>query len=293
MSNTMKSGEIGIGSYSIRLSTLCCSLLMLGIFVLGRAQSKDSLNTTKDRKSVEVMTNYGAIIMELYNETPLHRDNFIKLVEEKAYEGLLFHRVIDDFVIQAGDPDSKNAKPNTPLGDGDVGYTIHAEFRPDIFHKRGTVGAARDGNPQRASSGIQFYIVQRGVQNDSLLEVAEKRINSMLARHYAYQDPDYKTLVDALEKAKETADRKKIQKLNAELDTIAKTYSKFEKYVIPEAQRQVYKTAGGIPHLDQNYTIFGEVVQGMDIVDSIAKVKTNERDRPIADVRIMSTRVLE
>ncbi|NND14826.1 MAG: peptidylprolyl isomerase [Eudoraea sp.] len=240
-----------------------------------------------------MVTSHGTIVMELYNETPLHRDNFVKLVTEGAYEGLLFHRVIDDFVIQAGDPESKDAKPNAALGNGDVGYTIDAEFQADIFHKRGAIGAARDGNPERASSGIQFYVVQRGVQNDSLLEVAEKRINRMLARHFAYKDPANKSLTEALKKAQEAKNQKKVRQFNEELDTIAKTYSNFEKYVIPETHRQAYKTEGGIPHLDQNYTVFGEVVTGMDVVDSIAKVKTNDRDRPVEDVRIISARLLK
>lgn len=268
-------------------------ILFMAAMATGNAQSPDTPSTDNGMKTIEIVTSHGAIVIQLYNETPLHRDNFMKLVKENTYDGLLFHRVIDDFVIQAGDPESKDAKPNAALGDGDVGYTIDAEFRPNIFHKRGTIGAARDGNPERASSGIQFYIVQRGMQNDSLLEVAEKRINRMLARHYAYKDADYSSLVDSLEKAQEEENRKMIRKLNAQLDTIAKTYTNFERYSIPENHRQVYKTIGGIPHLDQNYTIFGEVVQGMDVVDAIAKVKTNERDRPLEDVRIVSARILE
>ncbi|MBT8235978.1 MAG: peptidylprolyl isomerase [Bacteroidia bacterium] len=272
--------------------------LFSSFFILGIVCSTESLTATTEeenteRKKVEMVTTHGSLVMEFYNETPLHRDNFLKLVKEGAYDGLLFHRVIDNFVIQAGDPDSKEAKADAALGNGDVGYTVDAEFRSDIFHKRGTIGAARDGNPERASSGIQFYVVQRGVQSDSLLEVAEKRINTMLARHFAYKDPAYSELIASMEKAQEAENMKKYRKFNDQLDTIAKTYTSYEKYTIPEAHRAVYKTQGGIPHLDQNYTIFGEVVQGMDVVDTIAKVKTNDRDRPVDDVRIISARIID
>jgi peptidyl-prolyl cis-trans isomerase B (cyclophilin B) len=266
---------------------------MLVTILSCKAQSFESTSDTDQRKAVEMVTNHGTLVMELYNETPLHRDNFLKLVKEGAYDGLLFHRVIDNFVIQAGDPDSKEAKSDAALGNGDVGYTIDAEFRPDIFHKRGTIGAARDGNPERASSGIQFYVVQRGVQNDSLLEVAEKRINTMLGRHFAYKDPAYSELTSSMEKAQEAENMKKYRKFSDQLDTIAKTYTEYEKYTLPEAHRTVYKSEGGIPHLDQNYTIFGEVVKGMEIVDAIAKVETNNSDRPVEDVRIISARIMD
>ncbi len=272
---------------------LLCSFFIVGIVITSEAQTATAQEVSTERKKVEMVTNHGTLVMEFYNETPLHRDNFLKLVKEGAYDGLLFHRVIDNFVIQAGDPDSKEAKADAALGNGDVGYTIDAEFRPNIFHKRGTIGAARDGNPERASSGIQFYVVQRGVQNDSLLEVAEKRINNMLARHFAYQDAAYNELIASMEKAQEADDMKKYRKFSEQLDTIAKTYTNFNKYTVPETHRAVYKTEGGIPHLDQNYTIFGEIVQGMDIVDAIAKVKTNKRDRPVTDVRIISARIID
>ncbi|MDH3697934.1 MAG: peptidylprolyl isomerase [Flavobacteriaceae bacterium] len=275
------------------IPTIKLTIILLTTLFSCKAQSGESTSAAEKRKAVEMVTNHGTFVMELYNETPLHRDNFLKLVREGAYDGLLFHRVIDNFVIQAGDPDSKEAKSDAALGNGDVGYTIKAEFRPDIFHKRGAIGAARDGNPERASSGIQFYVVQRGVQNDSLLAIAEKRINTMLARHFAYKDPAYDDLTASLEKAQDAEDMKKIRKFSDQLDTIAKTYSKFEKYTIPDAHRAAYKSEGGIPHLDQNYTIFGEVINGMEIVDAIVKVKTNNRDRPVDDVRIISARILE
>ncbi|MDN5285256.1 MAG: peptidylprolyl isomerase [Mucilaginibacter sp.] len=183
---------------------------------------------------VRIRTTYGDCIIRLYNETPLHRDNFIKLAKKGFYNGTLFHRVIQNFMIQGGDPDSKNAIPELQLGDGDVGYTVPAEFRDSLFHKRGVLAAARDDNPKKASSGCQFYITEG------------KRFT------------------------------------DGKLDTLENTRLKGRK--IPAWQRDWYKSVGGVPHLDQNYTVYGEVVSGIDMVDRIAAVKKDECDRPLADV---------
>ena len=245
------------------------------------------------RPVVEMETNYGSIRLELYHETPKHRDNFLKLVREQAYDSLLFHRVIDDFVIQAGDPDSKRASAQDTLGEGDLGYMIDAEFLPHIFHKRGTIGAARDGNLERASSAIQFYIVQRGPQNDSLIGIAENRINKWLAEHYFKKDTANTEIVGALEKAMEARNVEMVRSLSDSIEELAASYTEYERYTIPDSHRRVYKELGGIPHLDQNYTIFGEVIKGMEVVDSIAKVKTDIQDRPLTAVRIISMREIE
>ena len=274
------------------LRTLC--LFILALVVLNCKTEKQNVFTKEDvRQAVEILTNYGTIVIELYNETPKHRDNFIRLVGEKAYDSILFHRVIDDFVIQAGDPESKQAAAQDTLGEGDLDYKIDAELLPDIFHKRGTVGAARDGNLERASSAIQFYIVQRGPQNDSLIEVAEKRINKWLAEHYFKNDSLNTVIVTALESAKEAKDTKLVRSLSDSIEELAASYTQFESYTIPDSHRTIYKELGGIPHLDQNYTIFGEVIQGMSIVDSIAKVETDPQNRPLEPVRILSMREVE
>jgi cyclophilin family peptidyl-prolyl cis-trans isomerase len=183
---------------------------------------------------VRIKTTYGECIIRLYNETPQHRDNFIKLAKKGFYNGTLFHRVIQNFMIQGGDPDSKSAKPGVELGNGDVGYTIPAEFKDSLFHKRGVLAAARDDNPKKASSGCQFYIVEG------------KRFT------------------------------------DGKLDTLEQT--KLKGHKIPEWQREWYRSVGGVPHLDQNYTVYGEVVIGIDMVDRIAAVKKDDHDRPLADV---------
>ena len=185
---------------------------------------------------VKISTNYGEVYLKLYNETPKHRDNFIKLVNEGTLNQTLFHRVIQAFMIQGGDPDSKTAEPGKQLGEGDLGYTIPAEFIPTLFHKKGALAAARDNNPEKASSASQFYIVQGKKFTD------------------------------------------------VELDSLEKNRLKGRK--IPIAQREVYKTIGGTPHLDQNYTVFGEVVKGMQMVDNICTVKIDGNNRPLTDIHI-------
>ncbi|OQA05848.1 MAG: putative peptidyl-prolyl cis-trans isomerase [Bacteroidetes bacterium ADurb.Bin397] len=172
--------------------------------------------------------------IKLYNQTPKHRDNFIKLASEGFYNDLLFHRVINGFMIQGGDPNSKTAGPDVQLGAGDVGYKVPGEFDKSLIHKKGTLCAARDGNPEKASSGCQFYIVQGKTHTDAELDQMEQRMGS--------------------------------------------------KYT-PE-QRNIYKTIGGTPFLDQNYTVYGEVIEGMDVIDKIAAVKTKPGDRPVENVKM-------
>ena len=187
---------------------------------------------------IKIKTEMGECIIQLYNETPLHRDNFIKLAKAKVFDGTLFHRVIKDFMIQGGDPDSKNAKPGAELGEGTVGYTIPAEIRDSLFHKKGVLGAARDDNPEKASSGSQFYIVQGKKFTDEQLDAVET--NRL-------------------------------------------------KFKLSPAHREVYKTIGGTPHLDRNYTVFGEVVKGLAMVEKVSVTLTDPKDRPLADVKMTIT----
>lgn len=268
--------------------------LLITIILWSCSPKKESTETPAEKRTaVEMVTDYGTIVIELYNETPLHRDNFVKLANEGTYDSLLFHRVIETFMIQGGDPNSKNAQPEDTIGSGGLDYTIDAEFNPTLFHKKGTLAAARDNNPERASSSIQFYIVQGKVFNDSLLTVAEGRINGWLAEHYCKNDPANKALLDALQSAQEAEDMESFVLYSDSLRNLAKNYENFERYTIPEAHREVYKTLGGTPHLDQNYTVYGEVIDGLAVVDSIAAVQTNPLNRPVEDVRIRTVRVIE
>lgn len=194
-------------------------------------------------RKIRITTTAGTIIVELYDQTPRHRDNFLRLARKRFYDSLLFHRVIPHFMIQGGDPSSKRAVSGTQLGDGDVGYTIPAEFDTTLFHVRGALAAARDDNPAKASSGCQFYIVQGKKYTD------------------------------------------------AGLDSLERT--RLHGKNIPWSHRQVYKTEGGTPWLDMNYTVFGRVLSGMDVVDAIASVKTDGNNRPVSDVRILKVRVVK
>ena len=223
---------------------LLLTLLLLSLTVW--AQQEVKLKKKDRRRDIELVTTEGTIVLRLYDSTPLHRDNFLRLVKSRYYDSVLFHRVIKDFMIQAGDPNSKTAKPGQALGSGGPGYRVPAEFRPSIFHKKGTLAAARDNNPEKASSGSQFYIVQGKRFTDVGLDSVETfRLGG----------------------------RK-----------------------IPVEHREVYKTVGGTPHLDQGYTAFGEVIRGQEVVDKIAYVPTSsgpDRDRPVQDVRIIKARLVK
>lgn len=216
------------------------SLLSFGIF----AQKTDSKDITTAKKSyVLITTDFGNMKILLYEDTPLHRENFIKLVKSGYYDGLLFHRVINGFMIQGGDPDSRNAQPGVMLGNGGPGYTIPAEFNPKYFHKKGVIAAAREGdnvNPNKESSGSQFYIVQGKVYNEAIM-----------------------------------------QKIAAQMN---KTFS--------EEQIKAYGTIGGSPWLDNDYTVFGEVIEGLDVIDKIAAVRCGANDRPVEDVK-MTIKIIE
>lgn len=244
------------------------------------------------RTSIEMVTEKGTIVVELYNETPKHRDNFVKLANEGAYDSLLFHRIIENFMVQSGDPDSKYAEAGAALGNGDRDYLVNAEMDTSLFHKKGVLAAARDGNPARGSSAMQFYITQGKVFNDSLLEKSEKRINGWLSEHYVKQMPEHAALGDSIFAAEQAEDWDAYEVWGDSIRTVAEQYD-FEAYVIPDHHREVYKTLGGTPHLDQSYTIFGEVISGLAVIDSIAAVETDSLDRPLADVRMLSIRVLD
>ena len=241
---------------------------------------------------VQLTTNYGDIILQLYNETPQHRDNFTKHVNNGVYDSVQYHRVIENFMIQAGNPATKKETMDS-LYLQQFEYFVPAEFAPNRFHKKGALAAARINHPDRASSSTQFYIVQGKVFNDSLLINAEERINGWLAEYHVKHDSIYKHRLDSLYIYLENDNYEAFNRINNEFRELAKTYDRFEKYTIPEDQRTVYKSLGGTPHLDQNYTVFGEVLKGLAVVDSIAAVNTNEYDRPLQSVVILNARIVE
>ena len=264
------------------------SLILLSVFFLMNGCKK------KEQRVVLLKTDYGNIKIRLYDETPRHRDNFIKLTEEGFYNGLLFHRVINEFMIQGGDPDSKNAKPGEQLGNGGSGYKLPAEIRfPELFHKRGVIAAAREGdrvNPEKKSSGSQFYIVQGKKFTDEQLDKVERRVNQMRKQqlHYKFMS-QYQDSLMALQQEQKFEEFYALQK---KIQELTDKELKKDMFKFPENVREAYKTIGGTPHLDSNYTVFGEVTDGMDVVDSIAAVKTDANDRPLKDIR-MTIEVLE
>jgi len=248
------------------------------------------LSLAQTEQQVLIETSYGNIKLKLYNETPLHRDNFIKLVNQGFYDSLLFHRVINAFMIQGGDPDSKRAKAAQELGNGDVGYSIPAEFRSNIFHKKGVLAAAREGddvNPLQASSGCQFYIVHGKVFNDSLLNLAANRIVKMMAYNKVVNNPNNKALFEQLKAFEKVENKDSIQAIKAKIDVIhQEEIAKMPEHKFTEEQIKIYKSLGGTPHLDGSYTIFGEVFEGLEVVDKIAAAPRDSNDRPLEDIRM-------
>jgi cyclophilin family peptidyl-prolyl cis-trans isomerase len=204
-------------------------LFILALFFLNQSLKAQS----KKDYLVTIGTPWGEMHAVLFDKTPKHKANFLKLVDNKFYDGLLFHRIIDGFMIQGGDPNSRKAKPKEMLGNGDVGYKIDAEILPDLFHKKGVLAAARDNNPTKASSGCQYYIVQGKIWNDSTLQ-------QQMARS--------------------------------------------PQRVFTDEQKQVYKTIGGSPHLDGNYTVFGQVIDNLRVIDSVATQKRDSQNRPLVDL---------
>lgn len=257
-------------------------------------QEQTNNNDMTTRTQVEIKTTLGDIVVELYNETPKHRDNFIKLVKEGFYDGVLFHRVIKDFMIQTGDGKSKTAKKDDLLGAGDPGYTIPAEFvYPKFFHKKGALAAARTGdqvNPERASSGSQFYIVTGTVSSPDELHMIEQRLE------YSKKQAIFQSLAmqhrDQIMEMQRNGDRAGLEKLQNELIPIVEAEYAKSPSKLTEEQKTAYTTVGGAPHLDGQYTVFGEVLKGLDVVDKIQNVSTGANDRPIDDIKIISAKVL-
>ena len=274
--------------------------ILIAVFTLMSCPASNSVGTTPSKPTdnkmtkVKLETSLGDIVVELYNETPQHRDNFIKLVKEGYYDGVLFHRVIKDFMIQTGDGNSKTAGPDTQLGDGDPGYTIEAEFvYPKYFHKRGVLAAARTGdqfNPERRSSGSQFYIVTGKVFSNEQLRMMDPELNKK-------KQDIFRQLVmenqDRIKQLKEANDDAGIQTLQNELIKQTEAEAAQLPSSLTDEQIEAYTTIGGTPHLDGQYTVFGEVVSGMDVVDKIQNTTTDRSDRPTVDIKIIKASIVK
>ena len=240
-------------------------------------------------------TTLGNIVVKLYNETPKHRDNFLKVVNDSVYNGVLFHRVIKDFMIQTGDPSSKTAEAGQQLGSGDLGYTVEAEFvYPQYFHKKGALAAARTGdavNPERRSSASQFYIVTGKSYSPLQVEMMEQRMGDQKKEDIF--SGFVRERVDSIRNMQAAGDSLGLEELQNEL--IALTEAEYAKNPLKftPAQVEAYTTVGGTPHLDGQYTVFGEVVEGMDVVDKIQQAVTDQADRPVDDIKIISAKVVE
>lgn len=242
-------------------------------------------------KFVLIETEYGNMKIKLYKETPLHQQNFIKLAKQGFFDGLLFHRVIQNFMIQGGDPDSRNAKEGTMLGSGDPGYTIPAEFHAQFYHHKGALSAARMGdnvNPKKESSGSQFFIVQGKTFTEEQLASLQqsKKTNKASAIFQRLFNEQKESLMKLREEGKEDEFSVQMAALQEKAETEA---AQTPEYVFSDEQKKVYATIGGYPSLDNEYTVFGEVVEGLDVIDKIAAVTTDENDRPIKDVKFKVT----
>lgn len=260
------------------------------------AETENETKMTEINKNdvvVDISTTMGDIKVLLFGDTPKHRDNFVKLVNEGYYDGTLFHRVINEFMVQAGDPDSKGAPAGKQLGSGGPGYTIDAEFvYPKHFHKRGALAAARQGdnvNPERKSSGSQFYIVTGKAYNEAQLAQMEKQMIMMQQQDVFNRLASERR--DSIMQLRRNRNQAGLQALQEELIALTEAeVAKNPAKLTPE-QREAYSTVGGTPHLDGQYTVFGEVIEGMDVVEKIEKTPTLPGDRPKEDVKIIKMTV--
>lgn len=263
------------------------SIAFLCLLLTACAQDK------KGEYVVTIKTSYGDMVAILYNETPKHKENFIKLANSKFYDSLLFHRVMNEFMIQGGDPESKKAVAGQSLGSGNPGYTIEAEFRPTLFHERGSLAAARTpdaGNPTKASSGSQFYIVQGKKYTTEEIDQFEESLRNNKKSQYLREiimSPKYTGLLTQIQEHQRAQDGAWLNEFFEKSDTlIVKEKPGYKPFAFTPEQKTVYTTVGGTPFLDGEYTVFGKVIKGMEVVDKITAVAKDAQNRPNEDIRM-------
>lgn len=296
----MKKKILTVSATFVSVALLATAAVVAGNETNGSPQVSEKVimtETTTDSvpagPTLQIETTAGPIKIRLYDDTPLHRDNFLKLAKEGYYDGVLFHRVIKDFMVQTGDPDSKNAQPGAMLGAGSPDYTIPAEFvYPKHYHKYGALAAARTGddvNPERRSSGSQFYIVTgKKYLPAQLSRMEEMSVQKQLQTYFMNLQRQKMDTIRALRLAKDSV---ALENLRQEL--IRETEANVKPVTMTEQQVRDYTTIGGTPHLDGQYTVFGEVLEGMDTVDKIQNAETDGHDRPLEDIKIVSVKVVE
>jgi len=251
------------------------------------------LSSKKRETKFQIVSELGTIKIKLYNETPLHRDNFSKLVKDGFFTDLLFHRVIKKFMIQGGDPDSKNAEPGKLLGNGDLGYTIPAEFNPKFFHRRGVLAAAREGdqvNPEKRSSAAQFYLMQGRVFRNGELDTLQTKLQD--SRKMNLMQTKIKAIEAELNQLGSEGKQSEITaRINALREAVEHENNQLPPIRFTDEQRKAYTTIGGYPSLDNNYTIFGEVIEGLEVIDQIAQQPTDKNNRPLKDIKFTITKI--
>jgi cyclophilin family peptidyl-prolyl cis-trans isomerase len=252
------------------------------VYSCGNADKKE------DESIVSIETEFGEIKVKLYDETPEHKKNFLELVDEGFYDDLLFHRVIEDFMIQGGDPDSKDAQSGSRLGGGGPGYTVPAELVSTYFHKKGALAAARKGgpsNPEKRSNGSQFYIIQGEIFSPGKLDTLESMKNSrakndLMKEHFTKANSE---LNELRKNQDQESFNLRVVELREKVDSIFETRPQFK---FTDEQKEAYTTVGGYPSLDGEYTVFGEVIEGLDVLDKIAAEEIDQNNRPVNDVQI-------
>lgn len=265
------------------------AMLFLASAALSLSAS-ESVDSVAGNTYVTVSTNVGDFTLMLYDDTPLHRDNFIRLCQDGTYDGVLFHRVIEDFLIQGGDPNSREQVPGKPYGDGDGGFCVYSEILPQHFCKRGALIDAKlgdDVNPTRMSAGTQFCVVQGKIFTDEELDAVERRLNEW-QKNYLYHLARYELMLE--DPSLSAVENGNLLNAKARERAMWQSIDQGPVVISPE-RREVYRTIGGTPHLDGSVTVFGELIDGQDIVEKITLMETDEMDRPLSDVVILSTTV--